>query len=135
MPRLLPALKFAFWTWVLTLLVYLAWLGVMALFPAQRMPAVYYAPQALALYLFGLTVTIGAAWLAPLLARLLTPRPLLLVPILTVPLLWLTQVAQHEPFNARAFPYLLSLLLVGAAFASLPDWLRSRRPVQRPENA
>lgn len=114
MLRLMPALKFAFWTWVLTLLVYLTFLGFMALFPTQRIPAVYYAPQALALYLFGLTVTIGAAWLAPL--------------------LWLTQIARHEPFNARAFLYFLALLLGGAAFASWPDVLRSRRVAGRAES-
>lgn len=127
MPRLWPALKFALWTWVWTLLSYAAFLGGTALIPKWRMPAAYYAPQAVALYLLGLTLALGAAWLAPLLAKLFTARPLLLTPIFAAPLLWLWQTVWGDAPSPAPFFYFLALLTVGTALASLPGWLASRR--------
>ena len=133
MPRFLPALNFAFWTyfWTLGLLsVFILWIREMDNFRRAELgdPSLWWSPT-------GLWDDLQAVWFLPLpifpaalLAFWLAPRwvrglALLLTPLLLMAWAWL-------PYGTDAdeiWP-LMMLILPASLLASVPGLIRSRCP-------
>ncbi|ANC70776.1 hypothetical protein [Deinococcus radiodurans] len=129
MPRFLPALKFAFWTYVWTLGTFSASVLALRYSEAWRHPdAAWWSPAAL-------WENLQAVWFLPLpifaaalLAVVLAPRWWKSLTLLLTPALLLGWVWSPYRMPTEGLFSLMALILPAALLASVPSLIRSRRP-------